>query len=101
MHHMTFRGATDQVCGCRFVEGARAHHDELLRASTDVATAVSLLELATSWCEIDYSGQALVRPADWLSFVAEHTWPNPDLAQRLFGVAVDVARRSMALSRCS
>jgi hypothetical protein len=62
--------------------------------------AVALMELATSWCEIDYSGQALIRPSDWLAFVAEHRWRNPDLAQRLFGVAVDVARRSIVLSRC-
>lgn len=87
-------------CPCRFVNGRTAHHDELMRAPTEVGVAVALLELATSWCEIDYSGEALIPPADWLSFAADHDWHNPDLAQRLFGVAVDIARRSIALSRC-
>lgn len=100
MHHTMLPGPTDSICACRFIDGARMHHDELLRAPTELAMAVALLELAASWCEIDYSGEALIPPAHWLSFVAEHTWPNPDLALRLFGVAVDVARRGIALSRC-
>ena len=100
MHRTTLPGPTDLVCVCRFIDGTREHHDELLRAPTELAAAVALLEIATSWGEIDYSTEALIPPADWLSFVAEHTWLNPDLAQRLFGVAVDVARRSIALSRC-
>ena len=100
MHITTLPGPTESLCACRFVGRARAHHDELLRAPTELAMAVALLELATSWYEIDYSGEALIAPGDWLRFVAEHTWPDPDLAQRLFGVAVDVSRRSSALARC-
>ena len=83
---------TDPPCSCRFVDGRIAHHDELLRAPTDVAMAIALLELATTWNELDYSGEALVPPVDWMRFAAAHTWPNPDLAHQLFGVAVDVAR---------
>jgi len=69
------------------------HHDLLVRIDTDVAVAVDLFELATTWEELDYSGQALVAPGDWLDFLAEHRWAEPDLAERLFSVAVDVALR--------
>jgi hypothetical protein len=55
--------------------------------------ALELLELAASWDEIDYSAEALVPPPDWPAFAAEHAWRDPEVAERLFGVAVDVARR--------
>ena len=99
MKDTTLPGRTNSTCACRFFDGRSAHHDELLRAPTEVDMAVALLELATSWCEIDYSGEALIPPADWPSFAAEHSWPNSDLAQRLFDVAVDVSRQSIALSK--
>ena len=98
--HDTRPGRTDSLCACRFIDGRSAHHDELLRAPADVAMTVALLELATSWGEIDYSREALIPPADWLRFAAEHAWGNPELAHRTFSVAVDVARRSTALSSC-
>jgi hypothetical protein len=74
------------------------HHDQLLRASTDVAMALELVELATSWDEIDYSAEALIPPADWPAFVSEHAWCNSELAERLFAVAVDMARRGAAVA---
>ena len=96
MHGTTRPGRTDSACRCRFASGRNTHHEELLRAPTDVATAVALMELATSWYELDYRGEALIPPADWLAFAAEHVWVNPELAQRVFGVAVDIARGSMS-----
>jgi hypothetical protein len=80
-------------CHCRFASAAPAHHDQLVRAETDVAMALELLELATTWEELDYSTEAVIPPADWLAFAAEHTWHDPEVAERLFSVAVDVARR--------
>ncbi len=80
-------------CPCRFAAVAPAHHDQLVRAETDVAMALELLELATTWDELDYSTEAVIPPADWLEFVAEHLWHDPAIAERLFSVAVDVARR--------
>ena len=56
--------------------------------------ALELLELATTWEELDYSGQALIPPCDWLDFAAAHNWRDPELATRLFSVAIDVASRS-------
>lgn len=60
--------------------------------------ALELLELATTWDELDYSMEAVIPPADWLEFVAEHTWHDPAVAERLFSVAVDVARRGVPSS---
>ncbi len=81
------------ACGCRFAQGAPLHHDLLTRVDADVAAALDLFELAITWDELDYSEQALVPPADWLDFAAEHRWHDPELAERLFSVAVDIAYR--------
>ena len=81
------------ACTCRFYREAPLHHDALLRVDADVAAALELFELATTWEELDYSAEALVEPADWLDFAAEHRWHNPEVAERLFSVAVDVALR--------
>ena len=86
-------------CSCRFAGAAPAHHDQLLRAPTDVSMALELLELATTWSELDYSAEALIPPGDWLAFVARHDWGDAEMAERLFGVAVDVARARAAVPR--
>ena len=79
-------------CSCPFAGAAPVHHDQLLRAPTDVSMALDLMELATTWGELDYSAEALIPPGDWLAFLAWHDWTDPEMAERLFGVAVDVAR---------
>lgn len=81
------------ICECRFAVLAPRHHDMLVNVEVDVAMAVELLELATTWEELDYSGEAVIPPRDWLDFAAAHTWRNPDMALRLFSVATDVACR--------
>jgi hypothetical protein len=81
------------ACHCRFAREAPRHHDLLVRVDADVAAALDLFELATTWEELDYSAEDLVPPADWLDFAAEHRWRDPELAERLFSVAVDVAFR--------
>ena len=86
------------ACPCRFAIAAPAHHDQLLRAPSEVGMALELVALATTWDEIDYSGEALIPPADWLAFAAAHAWPNHETAERLFGVAVDVVRRGAAVA---
>ena len=60
--------------------------------------ALELVELATSWDEIDYSGEVLIAPVDWLAFASEHAWCDSELAERLFAVAVDIARRGTAVA---
>ncbi len=65
----------------------------LVSVEVDVAVVVDLMELATTWGELDYSDEAVIPPGDWLDFAAAHTWRNPDLVYRLFSVATDVASR--------
>ena len=81
------------TCQCRFARTAPLHHDMLLKVETDVSVALELMELATTWEELDYSAQAVIPPADWLPFAAAHPWRDTELALRLFGVATDVAAR--------
>ena len=52
-----------------------------------------LMELATTWDEIDYSTEAVIPPCDWMDFAAAHNWRDPELASRLFSLAIDVASR--------
>jgi hypothetical protein len=85
---------TCATCTCRYAKTAPLHHDLLLNVEADVAVAVELLELATTWEELDYSGQAVIPPHDWLDFAAAHTWRDPELATRLFSLALDVVARS-------
>jgi hypothetical protein len=73
---------------------APLHHDTLVQIDGDVSMALELLELATTWEELDYSGEAVIPPSDWLDFAALHDWRDPELAGRLFSVALDVAHRS-------
>jgi hypothetical protein len=40
----------------------------------------------------------LIPPGDWLAFVAWHAWADADQAERLFAVAVDVARARAPVS---
>jgi hypothetical protein len=61
--------------------------------------ALELFELAAAWDELDWTHQAVIRPGDWLEFADQHSWPDPDLAERLFGVAVDVALRRTSSAR--
>lgn len=81
------------TCECRFAAIAPHHHDMLVNAELDLGVAVELLELATTWEELDYSGQAVIPPCDWVDFAAAHNWRDPELAARLFSVATDVAAR--------
>ncbi len=92
-------GSGASRCDCPFARTAPLHHDQLLRTVSDVTMAVELLELATTWGEIDYTAEVLVPPSHWLEFAARHAWPDAELAERLFAVAVDVARARSAVPR--
>ena len=81
------------TCDCRFARSAPGHHDLLLNVEFDVATTLELMELAATWEELDYSEEAVIPPSDWMDFAAAHNWRDPDLAARLFSLAIDVAAR--------
>lgn len=87
------------TCHCRFASTAPLHHDLLLNVEADVSVALELLELATTWEELDYSREAVIPPCDWLEFAGAHNWRDPELASRLFSVAIDVACRSAEPAR--
>ena len=81
------------ACDCHFARIAPRHHDLLLNVETDVATTLELMELATTWEELDYSAEAVIPPCDWMDFAAAHHWRDPELVSRLFSLAIDVATR--------
>jgi hypothetical protein len=81
------------TCDCRFARIAPRHHDLLLNVEVDVATTLELMELATTWEELDYSEEAVIPPCDWMDFATAHNWRNPELAARLFSLAIDVSAR--------
>ena len=86
------------TCDCRFAKLAPRHHDVLVQVESNVAMALELLELATTWEELDYSGEEMIPPSDWIDFAAIHDWRDPALADRLFSVALDVINRSPQLA---
>jgi hypothetical protein len=83
---------------CPFTGAARAHHDELLMVDRDIHQAMSLIELAVTWGELDYSDALVIGPAQWTDFVASHRWLDRDLAERVFRLAADAAGHSVGAS---
>ncbi|MGH8961980.1 MAG: hypothetical protein ACRDWT_12470 [Jatrophihabitantaceae bacterium] len=79
---------------CVFCGDTKAHHDRLLAVDQNVEEVMELFELAVTWGELDYSAQHLIAPSLWSAFVAAHRWRDADRAERIFGLATDVAAHS-------
>lgn len=77
--------------GCGIDPARRAHHDRLRAVEHDADEIVELLELAVTWAELEYGGEPLIGPGEWLEFVAAHRWSDPARVLRIFSLAVDVA----------
>ncbi len=90
-----YLGAAQCPSPCPFTGVTTAHHDQLLMVDRDMEQALSLVELAVTWGELDYSRAPLIGPSQWPDFVATHCWHDRARAQRLFGLAVDAARQSV------
>lgn len=88
-------GRTRCIRPCRFLARAPWHHDRLLGITDAVENIVELFDLALTWFELDYSEQSLIAPSDWPVFLAGHSWPDPALATRTFGLARDIATRGV------
>ncbi len=86
------------TCHCHFAR-IGAHHDRLLGAASNVSIALELFELALTWEELDYSGEAVIPPVDWLEFAAQHSWDDPELVRRLFTAARDIVFTRATLAR--
>lgn len=83
-----------RAIGCRYRDGGWAeHHDRLCRVETDPGELLDLMELAVTWHELDWSAAAVVPPSRWSDFAEQHTWRDPEWAERLFALATDVALR--------
>jgi hypothetical protein len=65
-----------------------------VNVESDVAMALELMEMAVTWEELDYSGEMVIPPCEWMEFATAHNWRDPDVATRLFSVAADVASRT-------
>lgn len=90
--------ATRAACtdGCTVDPARRAHHDRLLAVEHDADEVLELMELAVTWGELEYSGQPLVGPEQWVGFAATHLWVDAERAERIFSLAADIAARSTA-----
>ncbi len=44
----------------------------------------SIVEMAVTWDELDYSDCELIKPAEWLAFVDCHEWTDADRVLRFF-----------------
>ncbi|MEW6153703.1 MAG: hypothetical protein AB1673_06905 [Actinomycetota bacterium] len=61
--------------------------------TTDLTATLDLVEMAVTWAELDYSHEDVIPPRRWLEFAAEHEWEDPDVAERLFSAAAEIALR--------
>lgn len=73
-----------------------AHHDALLSVDVDAEAMLALLEMAVTWHELDYSECGVLGPAAWLTFAQAHRWADPERAERVFSLAVDIVGRGTA-----
>lgn len=81
--------------GCRPDPARRTHHDLLLRVETDPDALVELFDLAVTWGELEYPADETIAPTRWPDFVRRHRWLDADRVERIFGLALDVALRSV------
>lgn len=65
---------------------------------SDIDEMLELMELAVTWGELDYSGELVIPPTQWLDFLDRHEWRDADRAVRIFTLATDIALRSSGYS---
>jgi hypothetical protein len=94
---MTAAHARTMCCrDCPAAPEQAEHHDLLLTVDVNAEALLALLEMAVTWHELDYSESPVVGPAAWLTFVESHDWADPELAERVFNLAVDIVGRRVA-----
>lgn len=96
---MTAAHARTLCClDCSTDAALAAHHDRLLTVDTDAEELLALLEMAVTWYELDYSHSQVVGPAGWSTFAQTHEWTDPERAERVFNLAVDIVGRAIGRS---
>lgn len=88
---------TSQTCSCAFREVAPAHHDRLLALEADAfEPIVELIEMATTWHELEYGlDEPVIGPDCWVEFADQHSW-----ADRSRIIELMLALSSIAKPRC-
>jgi len=86
-----------QACG--FDGATRWHHRRLMAIETDQDVLLELIELAVTWPELEYSETPTIAPDQWIPFVENHRWADPDRVERIFSVATDIAMATARASR--
>jgi hypothetical protein len=66
---------------------------------TDQDVLLELIELAVTWPELEYSETPTIAPDQWIPFVENHRWADPDRVERIFSVATDIAMATARASR--
>ncbi|WP_394932663.1 hypothetical protein [uncultured Ilumatobacter sp.] len=76
---MTNRLKSGGACGCAYRVNTPAHHDRLITLEQDpLAVLGELVDLAATWGEVEDPAIAVIDPADWIGFVEQHEWKNPE-----------------------
>lgn len=75
----------------------RGHHNLLLRVETDPDALLELFDLAVTWRELEYPAESMIAPERWPDFARQHRWLDQARVERIFGLAVDIARRATPL----
>jgi hypothetical protein len=75
---------------CAFDPAAETHHAVLTRMESDQDALLELFELALTWHELEYSEMPIIPPDQWMAFVENHHWSDPDRVERIFSVATDL-----------
>jgi hypothetical protein len=67
------------TCGCKYRALAPEHHDRLLALEQDpLDSLVELIEIATTWHELEYGlCQPVLSPGAWFDFALSHSWKDP------------------------
>jgi hypothetical protein len=84
---------------CVFAAAAQWHHARLLAVESDQDAVLELFELALTWHELEYSETQVVHPEQWMAFMENHVWADPDRIERIFSIATDVAMTAERAAR--
>jgi hypothetical protein len=84
---------------CVFAAAAQWHHARLTAIESDHDALLELFELALTWHELDYSERQVIPPVQWMAFVANHRWVDPDRIERIFRIATDIVMATERAAR--
>lgn len=81
-------------CTCAFRAVAPDHHDRMLELEHDpFDTLVELIEMATTWHELEYGiDEPVIGPDCWLDFAMAHTWSDQNRVIDLMISLASIAR---------